>query len=174
MQILKYTLTSLVIGFALSGCSTTSLIKTNKSLPKVYFDINSTHELKKDVKISLFTLDNYTDTPQAGKRAANIIEGVLLSKGYKVTSHLSKDRYSLKKAKKTAKKDDSKYFLMGALSEWRYKTGIDGEPAVSLKAVLYKTKNAKVVWSATGSDSHWGNASIGTTAQDLIESMLEN
>jgi hypothetical protein len=39
---------------------------------------------------------------------------------------------------------------------------------------LYKTKNAKLVWSATGSDSDWGNASIGTTAQDLIDEMFSN
>ena len=150
------------------------MVKRNDPLHKVYYNSDSNYEIKKDITISLFTLNNYTDTPQAGMRAANMIEGVLLSKGYKVTSHLSKAKYSLKKARKIAKKDDSKYFFVGAVSEWRYKTGIDGEPAVSLKGILYKTKNSKVVWTATGSDSHWGNSSIGTTAQDLIELMLEN
>lgn len=62
--------------------------------------------------------------------------------------------------------------MYGGVSEWRYKTGIDGEPAVSIQLGFYKTKNAKLKWNAAGSDSDWGNASIGTTAQDLLEEML--
>lgn len=156
------------------GCSTASLITTEKSMPKVYKDVNATHEEKRDVSISLFRLNNYTDTPRAGMRAANIVEGILLTKGYRVTSHLKDKLPSLKKARKKAKDDGSKYFLYGGVSEWRYKTGIDGEPAVSFQLSLYKTKNAKLVWSATGSDSDWGNASIGTTAQDLLTEMMNN
>ncbi len=154
------------------ACSNTSLVTTEKSLPKVYKDHNATHEEKISVKISLFKLNNYTDTPRAGMRSANIVEGVLLSKGYKVISHISDDTYTFKKAKKKAKKDGSKYFFIGGVSEWRYKTGIDGEPAVSLQCSLYKTKNGKLVWSATGADSDWGNGSIGTTAQNLIQTMM--
>lgn len=162
---------SSVLFLFLFGCS--NIVQTQKSLPPVYKDINSTHTEQRDIVISLFPLKNYTDTPRAGMRASNIIEGVLLTKGYIVINHLQETDLSMKEMKKIAKKDDAKYFLYGGVSEWRYKTGIDGEPAVSLKCVLYKTKNMKVVWSATASDSDWGNASIGTTAQELIESMLE-
>lgn len=156
-----------------SACSTSSLIVTQKGLPAVYEDVNETHQKKKDVSVSLFRLNNYTDTPRAGMRAANLIEGILLTKGYKVKSHLKEKIPSMKKAKKIAKEDGSKYFVYGGVSEWRYKTGIDGEPAVSLQVSLYKTKKSKLVWSATGSDSDWGNASIGTTAQDLLLEMME-
>jgi TolB-like protein len=155
-----------------AGCSSTSLITTQRKLPPVYVELNATHQIKNDVSIALFRFYNYTDTPRAGLRAANITEGVLLAKGYKVISHLSKSKYSLKKIKKEAKKDNAKYFLIGGVSEWRYKTGIDGEPAVSLKLSLYKTKSGKLIWSATGADSDWGNGSIGTTAQNLIETMM--
>jgi len=154
------------------GCSSTSLIVTRKKLPSVYVDFNATSQIKKDIKISLFRLDNYTDTPRAGLRAVNIVEGILLAKGYDVTTHLSKDKYTFKKARKEAKEDDAKYLLIGGVSEWRYKTGIDGEPAVSIKLNLYKTKSEKLVWSATGADSDWGNGSIGTTAQNLVETMM--
>ena len=154
------------------GCSSTSLVTTQKSLPEVYVDVNETHDLQKNVVVSLFRLSNYTDTPRAGMRSANIIEGILLSKGYRVKSHILKDIYSFKKAKKEAKKDKSKYFIIGGVSEWRYKTGIDGEPAVSLQISMYKTKGGKLEWSATGADSDWGNGSIGTTAQNLIQTMM--
>ena len=154
------------------GCSSTSLVTTQKSLPEVYIDVNETHNLQKDVLVSLFRLSNYTDTPRAGMRSANIIEGILLSKGFRVKSHISKDIYTYKKAKKEAKKDKSNYFIIGGVSEWRYKTGIDGEPAVSLQISMYKTKGGKLEWSATGADSDWGNGSIGTTAQNLIQTMM--
>ncbi|MDQ7042522.1 MAG: hypothetical protein Q9M40_02145 [Sulfurimonas sp.] len=153
------------------GCSTSSLVTTQEAMPLVYED-DGEEEIKNDITISLFRLHNYTDTPRAGMRASNIIEGVLYAKGYKVKGHLKEKVSSIKKAKKIAKEDGSKYFMYGGVSEWRYKTGIDGEPAVSMQLSLYKTKNAKLVWSATASDSDWGNASIGTTAQDLVEEMM--
>ena len=156
----------------LSGCSTAVITTTSKSLPQVYRDHNATHDEKVSIKVTVFRLNNYTDTPRAGLRASNIMEGLLLTRGYKVTSHINEKTPSLKKARKIAKSDKSKYFMYGGVSEWRYKTGIDGEPAVSLQFTLYKTKNAKKAWSATGSDSDWGNASIGTTAQNLIDEMF--
>jgi len=173
MKLFQITTLAVLVGL-ITGCSSTALITSDKSLPKVYKDINSTHEEKRDITITLFRLNNYTDTPRAGMRAANIMEGILLSKGYNVTSHISSKVPSMKKAKKIAKEDGSKYFIYGGVSEWRYKTGIDGEPAVSLQASLYKTKGAKLVWSATGSDSDWGNSSVGTTAQDLLIDMMAN
>jgi hypothetical protein len=173
MKLIKYT-ALLTFALIIAGCSTSTLIATQKSMPAVYEDINDTHEAKKSITISLFRLNNYTDTPRAGMRASNIVEGVLRARGYDVTSHLKDKLPSMKKARKIAKSDGSKFFMYGGVSEWRYKTGIDGEPAVSLQLSLYKTKNKKLVWSSTASDSDWGNASIGTTAQDLIDEMISN
>ena len=174
MKLLKTTIFTTMMLLVVVGCSTPSLITTEKSLPAVYEETNSTHDKKNDVTITLFRLNNYTDTPRAGMRTANIIEGILLAKGYHVTSHIQDKLPTLKKARKIAQEDDSTYFMYGGVSEWRYKTGIDGEPAVSFQCSLYKTKNSKLVWSATGSDSDWGNASIGTTAQDLLYEMMSN
>ncbi len=158
----------------IAGCSSFTIITSEESLPKVYVDINATHEEKRDVTVTLFKLNNYTDTPRAGMRASNILEGLLLAKGYKIKSHIIEKVPSIKKARKIAKGDSSKYYLYGGVSEWRYKTGIDGEPAVSVQCSLYKTKNAKLVWSAVASDSDWGNASIGTTAQKLFFEMMRD
>ena len=167
----KLPLLSLISLFFI-GCTSNLIVTTPKALPSVYEDVNDSYQKKKDIPVSVFRLQNYTDTPRAGMRAANIIEGVLKSKGYRVISHVNEKKYSLKKAYKKAKNDASQYFIYGGVSEWRYKTGIDGEPAVSLQISLYKTKNKKLVWSATGSDSDWGNGSIGTTAQSLILDMM--
>ena len=161
------------IGLLVAGCTNNVMVSTPKGLPQVYKDVNDTYQEKKDIPVSIFRLQNFTDTPRAGMRASNIVEGILKSKGYRVISHVNEKKYSFKKAYRQAKNDDSKYFLFGGVSEWRYKTGIDGEPAVSLQISLYKTKNKKLIWSATGSDSDWGNGSIGTTAQSLMLNMME-
>jgi len=159
-----------ILLFIITGCSTLS--RVSEPLSDALDSVDKNGE-PKEVTISVFALKNYTDTPQAGMRSANIIEGILLAKGFKVVSHVSEKSYSLDRAQEIAKEDDSKYFLRGGVSEWRYKTGIDGEPAVSMQTTIRKSKNSKVVWSATGSDSDWGNSSIGTTAHDLLELMLE-
>lgn len=62
--------------------------------------------------------------------------------------------------------------MYGGVSEWRYKTGIDGEAAVSLMLSLVDLKTSQVVWSATASDTSWSNSSLGTLAQNLIQKML--
>ena len=156
------TLLIFVISLFFVGCSAN--VQTNMQLSKVYSSKES---------ISLFALKNYTDTPQAGLRASNLLEGILLAHGYAVTNHIQEDEKSLDEMRSIAMKENAKYLLYGGVSEWRYKTGIDGEPAVSLKCVLIEAQTGKVVWSATASDNAWGNGSIGTTAQSLIETMLK-
>ncbi|WP_457743682.1 hypothetical protein [Sulfurimonas sp.] len=168
---MKKLIVFLIVTLFIAGCSSKTMIVTNQTLPQVYVDVNSTSQIKQDIKISLFQLDNYTDTPRAGQRATNIVEGVLLAKGYNVTAHIENKNYTLAQIKLNAKQDHSKYYLIGGVSEWRYKTGIDGEPAVSMQLSLYKTQNSSLVWSATAADSDWGTGSIGTTAQELIENM---
>jgi len=169
---------SLITLFTLfSGCSTRELVKTHNDMPVKYIeaqDKNETKQIKQDLTLSLFRLSNYTDTPRAGMRAGNILGGILLTKGFDVTNHVNQIVPTKKEAREIALKDGSKYFMYGGVSEWRYKTGIDGEPAVSIVCSLYKTKNSQLVWSATGSDSDWGNGSVGVIAQDLLEQMLEN
>lgn len=123
--------------------------------------------------ITIFALSNYTDTPQAGLRASNIIEGILLSKNYKVINAIRLGDISLKEQFKIAKKNNSDYILNGGVSEWRYKTGIDGEPAISLNCKIIDLNSSDVTWSVTASSNDWGNASIGTTAQDMITDMFE-
>jgi len=152
-----------------TGCSTSVISQTAASLPSVEQNSSENH---KSATISLFRLHNYTDTPRAGMRAANLAEGILLTKGYTIKSHINAKSVPFAKAQKLAQDDHSDYFMYGGVSEWRYKTGIDGEPAVSLQLSLYKTEDGSLVWSATGSDSDWGNGSIGTTAHDLLQEIL--
>jgi hypothetical protein len=163
MQKIKSLLLVSFLMVMFAGCSDKVLTLTDHALPEV--------SNNKSIKIMLFPLKNYTDTPRAGMRASNIVEGVLSAKSYKVIYNTTP---TLKKeAAAMAKSNGSDYYMLGAVSEWRYKTGIDGEPAVSFRLALYNTKTDTLVWSGVGSNNDWGNGSIGTTAQSLIEEMLE-
>ncbi len=157
-----------------TACSTSGLIKTKNKLPQLSKDSNTTHSKKEDLSLSIFRLSNYTDTPRAGMRAANILEGILRTKGFDVISHITQELPTKSQAREIALADGSKYFMYGGVSEWRYRTGIDGQPAVSVMCNLYDTYSDKIVWSATGVNSDWGNSSIGLTAQNLFQTMLDN
>jgi len=158
---MKYIYLTLMV-FILGACSTLE-VSTGSSLP----DTNQTKS------ITLFALDNFTDTPQAGKRASNLIEGVLHAKGYTVIKAIKEGELSLQEQLVIAQKNGSDYLLNGGVSEWRYKTGIDGEPAVSVQCKMIDVNSAKVKWSATASSNDWGNASIGTTAQEMLAQIFE-
>lgn len=150
------------IALFLGACSTLEL-SVGSGLP----DVNQTQS------ITVFSLENYTDTPQAGMRASNLIEGALLAQGYTVINAVSIQKSTFKEQLEYAQKQGSEYFIAGGVSEWRYKTGIDGEPAVSLQLKMINVSTSQVVWNATASSNDWGNASIGTTAQSMIEAMFE-
>jgi len=152
-----------IFALFISACSTL-VISDTSVLP----DVNTSRS------ITLFALNNYTDTPQAGMRASNLIEGALLTKGYTVVNAISAKTKTLQEQITIAGENGSDYILIGGVSEWRYKTGIDGEPAISLKLKMIKVDSQKVVWNATASSNDWGNASIGTTAQDMIETMFQD
>jgi len=152
-----------LLPFFLVGCST--IVKVNERFPQI-----EQKNKQKEAKILLLPLANYTDTPHAGSRASNLIAGVLRANGYSVT--LKESSEFLQKALEEAAHEDATYLLHGGVSEWRYKTGIDGEAAVSLMLTLVDTQSGSVVWSATASDTSWSNSSLGTVAQKLIEKMI--
>jgi len=144
-----------------SACSEKTLTVSKNAFP----------QQKEAKSITLFVLQNYTDTPRAGMRASSIVEGVLGAKAYTVITVTQNVQQNNQRT--IAKENNSPYYMTGAVSEWRYKTGIDGEPAVSIRLALYETQTGKLVWSATGANNDWGAGSIGTTAQSLIEDMLQ-
>jgi hypothetical protein len=147
----------------LTGCNQERINVTNKALPS------------SGTRVMVFALNNYTDIPSAGRRASNIIAGVLKAKGYDVYSYYDTyKKLTIKDMQNIAYKHGFSYFIYGGVSEWRYKVGIDGDPAVSLQFTLYATKSLVSMWSATGSISNWGNDSLGTSAQQLINDMIES
>lgn len=130
--------------------------------------------------LALLVLKNNTETPQAGFRASSILKGILEARGVKVKFYLDKDKqdeYLPEVAKEIAlkaKAEGIKYFLSGEVNEWRYKTGIDGEPAVSITLILRDLESGEIVWSGVGAKSGWGHESLGTVAQEVLLELVED
>jgi len=136
-------------------------------------------ELSSTKKYAIASFWNYTETPMAGLRASTIMESVLAGKNIMVHSfiegseEMNMDKKTFLKEKiQEAKKLEQDYLIIGNVQEWRYKTGIDGEPVVSYSIKVLDLKNDTQLFSAVGAKSGWGHKSIGMVAQEIAEELL--
>ncbi len=137
--------------------------------------------LPKDKVYAISSFWNYTETPMAGLRASAIVDGVLSKKNINTTSLIggneeiesAKSKQSFieeKKAKALAL--GASYLIIGSVQEWRYKTGIDGEPVVSFTLKVIDLKSNKTLFSGVGAKSGWGHKSIGVIAQEIAQKLI--
>lgn len=173
---LKYC-SALVLVVLLSGCSPLVIQETfnPESIPA-----------GGQREIAIVPFKNYTETPVAGYRAASILQSVMRRKGYTTYffaenekdqdlpdfNHRQKQKLLKTYLKKAAQKDIP-LLLTGAVQEWRYKTGIDGEPAVSYTISVYDTSSGMMTFSSVGAKSGWGHESLGIIAQKIGEKLIE-
>lgn len=129
---------------------------------------------------------NNTEVPQAGNRAMSITANVLRAKGvmnlsvyqpYGDCNQLAlcpNDAISTEKVLAWAQQHGICYVMMGAVNEWQYKVGLDGEPVAAVSLQLYDVMTRRVIWSAVGSKIGNGRSGLGNIAQDLINDMLSS
>ena len=153
--------------FFIMGCSTI-VNKKNVMLPM-------------NKKYAIASFWNYTETPMAGLRASTIVESVLAQKNISLHSlisgsdemELGKSKLMLlKQQKEEAKLINADYLIVGSVQEWRYKTGIDGEPVVSYSIRVIDLKTNKSVFNGVGAKSGWGHKSIGVVAQEIAQKLI--
>jgi len=134
--------------------------------------------------LAVLPIVNYTETPDAGHRARSIAQSILYQKGFtSLQTYPQEESADLlmtaradrlqQQALEWARQNGARYALTGAVQEWRYKVGLDGEPVVGLTLNLIDLSSAEVVWSATGSRSGWSRSSLSGVGQSLIKEMLD-
>ena len=127
---------------------------------------------------------NNTETPLAGSRAEAIAEGLLRSQGIaklrRVPAALQQDalfepgdRKQQEAALAWAREQGARYALGGSVDEWRYKVGVDGEPAVGLTLQIIDVASGDTLWSGTGGKSGWSREALAAVAQQLIRDLLQ-
>lgn len=168
----RYSLMGLIPAGALSlsGCTTVST-QASPALPK-------------DAQWALLPLMNYTETPQAGLRGEAILESLMRTGGFRTLvrypSGLNKEslfeplsRQAIDQSLSWAKKEGIRFAITGAVDEWRYKVGVDGEPAVGLTLQVIAVNDGAVLWSAAGSKTGWSRESVAAVAQKLIAQLTQ-
>ena len=131
----------------------------------------------------LLPIANHTETPQAGLRAEAIAETVLRGLGVKdlerYPASLNPDtllepaeRKLADAALAWAKGKEARYAVTGAVEEWRYKVGVDGEPAVGISLSVIDLRSGAVVYSAAGGKSGWSREALSAVAQKLLRELL--
>lgn len=134
--------------------------------------------LTKNSKIIVTPLINNSESPLSGLKAKNIIENELISKKLTIypfetfTEGDSLTEKDLKDIFESLRNKDVEYVFYGYVNEWRYKAGIDSEPAVSLTINLYDLKNNKIIWSGSASETKSSYKSVGIVSQKVIKKIL--
>lgn len=149
----------------LAGCS--SVVNTEKA------NLNL-----KNKTLVVLPFENYTETPLAGLRIASIAYAVLNSKEYIARNFVINNEkdYSHEEIKEMInklKEENYDYAITGTVNEFRYKTGIDAEPAVSITLKIYDLKNDKVIYTAVGSKTGWSHESLTTVAQKILNKIIQ-
>lgn len=160
----------LALCFWLSACSV-----VNISQPQ-------TASLSRDARWVLLPMLNHTETPQAGLRAETIILPLLHQRGLEklATYPASLNRDSLlagneqasqEEAKRWAREQGFRYAVTGSVDEWRYKVGVDGEPAVGMNLLVWDLSSDQLVWSAVGGKSGYSREAVSAVAQKLVREL---
>lgn len=157
---------------ALSGCSSVTAVQPTSSFPV-------------GANWVLLPIVNVAQTPQAGQRAESIAATMLRKRGVADLTHYPvsstqdglpelNDAKRYANALQWAKAQGYQLGLSGTVSEWSYKTGLDGEPAVGITLNVIYVPTGQVVWSASGARTGWGFDSVSGTAQELIGKLISN
>lgn len=131
----------------------------------------------------LLPMVNHTETPQAGLRAEAILESLLRTQGFtdlrRYPTALGTDalfepseRKGVDAAMAWARAQGLRYVITGTVDEWRYKVGIDGEPAVGFTLQVLELPEGRVVWTAAGGRTGWSREALSGVAQKLIAQLI--
>jgi polysaccharide biosynthesis protein PelC len=179
----KFAINLVVISAFLMACAGLGGCAAVQSTPPVQGEKGPVATLAATDSVALLPISNFTDVPQAGLRAESIVEASLRAKGLRAlqvyppalnpeTLFEPSERKAQAEAEKWAQSQKIRYAMSGTVTEWRYKVGVDGEPAVGLTLQLKDLSTGQVVWSGSGGKSGWSREALSAVAQKLTRDLL--
>ncbi len=126
---------------------------------------------------------NHTDTPLAGSRAEAIALTALQAQGIVNVRSYPGDLQqqalfdvgsgkAQEEALSWAKSQGIRYALSGAVDEWRYKVGVDGEPVVGFTLQIIDLESGATVWRGGAGKSGWSREAVSSLARQLMRELL--
>ena len=134
-------------------------------------------------KIAMLPVANFTDVPQAGLRVEALLESALRQAGLRQlviyppalnpeTLFEPSERKARADAEKWAKAQGMRYVVTAAVNEWRYKVGVDGEPAVGLMLQVKDLSNDQVVYSSAGGRTGGSRQALSAVGLQLTTELV--
>ena len=134
-------------------------------------------------KVAMLPVANFTDVPQAGLRVEALLEPALRQIGLRqlavYPSELNPEtlfepgeRKAQSESEKWARAQAIRYVVSAAVNEWRYKVGVDGEPAVGLMVQVKDLTTGQVVYSAAGGRTGGSRESLAAVGQQLTAELV--
>jgi hypothetical protein len=132
----------------------------------------------------MLPVQNHSETPQAGERVEAILETLLRKQGVGQldsyppakeddTHLLTSDRQRFEAALEWAKTGKYDYAVTGSVEEWRYKSGLDGEPAIGVSMRVLELSTGKVLWVGTGTQTGSPAENASGTALRLLDNLVQ-
>lgn len=163
---------ALTLGLALAFLAGCSVMQSQQTSDPV--DLDS--------RFAVVPLSNLSQTPQAGDQAASILSALLRARGAaEVELYLPPDSNPLiydnrarqQEAVATARSEGADIIVTGTVDEWRYKSGLDGEPAVGITLEFRNARDNSVLWSATGARTGWGREAVTVAGHKVLDELLD-
>lgn len=134
-------------------------------------------------KVAMLPVANFTDVPQAGLRVEALLEPALRQAGLRQLAMYPSalnpetlfepgERKAQAEAEKWARSQGMRYVVTGAVNEWRYKVGVDGEPAVGLMLQVKDLSDDQVVYSAAGGRTGGSREALAAVGQRLAAELV--
>ena len=143
----------------------------------------SAPQFDKNARWALLPAANNTETAQAGARLDALTASLLQARGVKdLQRHPSSatesvlapaDRAAQEAALAWARSQSAKYAVYGPVQEWRYKTGLDGEPAAGLTLTIVDVASGRVLWTGSGAKTGWSREAVAGVAQKLLGKLID-
>lgn len=134
-------------------------------------------------KVAMLPVANFTDVPQAGLRVEALLEPSLRQAGLRQlavyppelnpeTLFEPGERKAQAEAEKWARAQGMRYVISAAVNEWRYKVGVDGEPAVGLMVQVKDLTTGRIVYSAAGGRTGGSRESLAAVGQQMAAELV--
>lgn len=160
----------------LNGCSSLTSGGTSTRMPMV-------QGIAPGDKVAMLPVANFTDVPQAGLRVEALLESALRQSGLNQllvypaalnpeTLFEPGERKAQAEAEKWARTQGVRYVVSAAVNEWRYKVGVDGEPAVGLVVQVKDLSNDQVVYSAAGGRTGGSRQALSAVGLQLTTELV--
>lgn len=155
---------NLLLAVAFVGCSSTVKYSRLASMPSIRG------------QVLLAPYANATDDDHAARALTEITSAALSREGLYIVPgkpDLTTQRIDKAATLHEAREQNIDHVVFGTVMEFRYKTDLDGDPAVGISIEIVDSHTGRSLWRGSASNVGIGFSSLTSTAQEVVEDLVE-